>query len=108
MNKHKYIEFTGSITMPARYYFDETDFNWMVKKYGITGITYDELIQIAEGKLPDRPIQLGDNLFDANGYPRYAYDFVIEAIQAKYYEDPHSWETEDSEVFIDEGSVRID
>ena len=110
MKENKYIEITGKAVTPIKFYFDETDFNEMVKRYKITGISWNELLLIGEGKIPDRPIQLGDNLFDADGYPRYAYDFMIDAAQARFYEDSNAWENEsdeDTQVIIEESEVRV-
>lgn len=111
MKENKYIEITGKAVTPMKFCFDETDFNEMVKRYKITGVSWSELLLIGEGKIPDRPIQFGDNLFDADGYPRYAYDFMIDAVQAKFYENRNSWEFEDEEdtqIMIEESEVRVD
>ncbi len=111
MKENKYIEITGKAVTPMKFCFDETDFNEMVKRYKITGVSWSELLLIGEGKIPDRPIQFGDNLFDADGYPRYAYDFMIDAVQAKFYENHNSWEfenEEDTQIMIEESEVRVD
>jgi hypothetical protein len=104
MKKNKYIEFNGYIEIPFTDTFDETDFNEFVKKYDIRGITYNELIQIGEGKLEDRPIQLGKNLFDGDGYPRYAYDFFLTLVQSELV-TKWSKVDMDADVFIEESEI---
>lgn len=104
MKKNKYIEYNGYVEIPFTHTFDETDFNEFVKKYNIKGITYNELIQIGEGKLEDRPIQLGKNLFDEDGYPIYAYDFFISLMQSQLIEEWTKVDV-DADIVIEESEV---
>lgn len=59
-----FLNVTGAVITTLTAPFEKVDFDEVVDTYGISGITFDELLDVYCGKLKDFPIKLGKNEFE--------------------------------------------
>lgn len=84
LNNHSYLHLEGTqiIERPIQRDFDETDFNEVVAKWRIRGISYVELLEIMNGNKPDKVIEVGNSanlryarsFFEDDLFPRLLND----------------------------------
>lgn len=62
--RKSFLNVTGTVMTTLTVPFEKVDFEEIVDTYDISGVTFDELIDIYCGKLEDFPIKLGKNEFE--------------------------------------------
>lgn len=84
LNNHSYLHLEGTqiIERPIKMDFDETDFNEVISKWHIRGISYVEFLEIRNGDKPDKIIEVGNSsnltyarlFFEEDLFPRLLND----------------------------------